>query len=194
MVEKTAVLANISTVIGMIVSILAIFLSVNQSRKQYRISQYEKRKELYDFFESFIDDFLFYIDNVKGNENSPKPLTIALNIFAKDFLCKGIKNPDEMLLELTKNYNSNLQSLRDILIYFHFSAKLKTNNVEIQRLIKEYYSLILEFYYVRNGDKDGNVDKIIVQMRDILVKLREVFLDKDTNRILEKMKKELEII
>ena len=48
--ESTTIIANISTFVGMIVSIVAIVMSVIQSRKQCRISQYEARKKLYDFF------------------------------------------------------------------------------------------------------------------------------------------------
>ena len=60
--ENTTILSNVATILGVIVSVVAIWLSSKQSKEQYKISQYENRKEIYDFLKTFKDNWLFYID------------------------------------------------------------------------------------------------------------------------------------
>ena len=171
--ESTTIIANISTFVGMIVSIVAIVMSVIQSRKQCRISQYEARKKLYDFFCKFQDDWLFYIEVDKEID----PLNVALNGFAKEFLSSGSENSEEMMISLTEGYNKQIDKLNELSIYFNLSLKQKNKIGQILRNFQEYYGLLLHYYQVHNKDIEGNEEEIRSQMVNILEKIQVKLLD-----------------
>ena len=188
-VEFTAILANLATTIGAIVSIIAIYVSVKQSKEQYRISQYEYRKKLYDFLKSFKDDWLFYIETIK----EMNPLSIALNGFAKEYLESGSTNHVEMMRALTKGYNKQVELLKELSIYFRLSSKQEKKINQILECFAEYQRLIYEFESIHNGGNDENENEVLGKMKDYLKEIKILLLDEVFKDLILKMYKSLKI-
>lgn len=190
-VETTTIFSNIATVCGVIVSIIAIYFSVKQSKNQFKISQYENRKKIYDFLKDFQDNWLFYIEHSTNGKD--KVLNIALNGFAKEFLSEEKPNPNKLLLEITKEYNTQYEKIQEISIYFNLSKKGKIRIKELKEILKLYYKLILEYYVVHNNYKSGDENKILSDLKHLVESFENVLLSEEMNSILDKMKKELTI-
>ncbi len=181
--------ANIFTIFGGIVSIIALYIAVRQYKEKYDISKVITQKKLYDFFINFKDDWLFYIEYKK----EIAPLDIALNGFEKDFLISNGTNHEEMILSLTRGYNSQIDFLNKMILYFKFSSKQKNMITEIIGNFKEYYRLLLRYYYINNTDNKDNEDEIINKMVDILKEIQCLLLDDITTDLIDKMEKSLHI-
>lgn len=186
-VENTTIFANIATILGVFVSVVAICLSVSQSKKQFKISQYENRKKLYDYLKNFQDDWLFYIEKIEN------PFNVALNGFAKQSLETQVQNLDEIILQLTKNYNFFIDQMNEIDIYFKISKKEKLKIEELLKHYKEYYNLILSQASIlksKSCEDQGTSNR----MKEILCIISDLLLDKNFDQLLEKMKRDLKII
>lgn len=191
--EITTIFANISTFFGVLVSIVAIIISIRQSKEQYRISQYEYRKKLFLLFKSFQDDWLFYIE-IKEKID---PLNIALNGFAKEFTENYLKddkaNGDNLILEITKQYNDQIDMLDELAIYFKLSKDEEKIRINIKKMFTRFYSQILDYYRIHTGDKDGKEAKVIEDMENTLKIIRALLLDSITENLLLKMQNSLKI-
>ena len=191
--EYTTIFANISTILGVFVSIVAIIISVRQSKEQYKISQYEYRKKLFLLFKSFQDNWVFYIE-IKEKID---PLNIALNGFAKEFFEKYSKddkaNGDTLISEITRQYNDQIDMLDELAIYFKLSKDEEKIRINIKKMFIKFYSQILEYYKIHNSDEKGNEAGVIEDMKYTLKIIRELLLDNITIKLLSKIQNSLKI-
>lgn len=191
--EYTTIFANISTILGVFVSIVAIIISVRQSKEQYKISQYEYRKKLFLLFKSFQDNWVFYIE-IKEKID---PLNIALNGFTKEFFEKYSKddkaNGDTLISEITRQYNDQIDMLDELAIYFKLSKDEEKIRINIKKMFIKFYSQILEYYKIHNSDEKGNEAGVIEDMKYTLKIIRELLLDNITIKLLSKIQNSLKI-
>ena len=186
--ENTTILSNVATILGVIVSVVAIWLSSKQSKEQYKISQYENRKEIYDFLKTFKDNWLFYIDMaIKREDNT---FNIARNGFSNDEK-EDLRSNDitKIVLSTNKHYNYQHDKLNEIGIYY----KLSKEDYEI---ICQLLLVLVDCFkeYLKYANKMHNIKSEDLQRMDSIVrKFYELLESKQLENIIEKMRKEISI-
>lgn len=191
--ENTTILSNVATILGVIVSVVAIWLSSKQSKEQYKISQYENRKEIYDFLKNFKDNWLFYIDMGVGRKDST--FNIAMNGFSNDEK-EDLRSGDitKIVLSANKHYNYQHDKLNEIGIYY----KLPKEDYEI---IGQLLLVLEECFkeFLKYADKMHNIKSEDLQRKDlhrmdsIVSKFYELLESEQLENIIEKMRKEISI-
>lgn len=203
--ENTTILSNISTFVGAFISCVAIVLSVKLSKEQYKISQYENRKKIYDFLKEFKDNWLFYIDN--SLERKDRSFIIALNGFLddeKEALLLNIFSNDEnnksqlndIMFSMEKYYNYQQDRLNEVGIYYNFSKKDNQIISQLSKVLEVYFSEVLNFTNILvnlpetpNSDRRKNLKK----MDEIVEEFCKLLESKELENIIRKMKKEISI-
>ena len=203
--ENTTILSNISTFVGAFISCVAIVLSVKLSKEQYKISQYENRKKIYDFLKEFKDNWLFYIDN--SLERKDRSFIIALNGFLddeKEALLLNIFSNDEnnksqlndIMFSMKKYYNYQQDRLNEVGIYYNFSKKDNQIISQLSKVLEVYFSEVLNFTNILvnlpetpNSDRRKNLKK----MDEIVEEFFKLLESEELENIIRKMKKEISI-
>lgn len=194
-VEITTIFSNIATVCGVIISIIAIYFSVKQSREQYKISQYENRKKIYDFFKDFKDNWLFYID--MASRNIERSFYIAMNGFSDDEK-EAIQSNDitAIVLDVKKHYNYQHDKLNEAAIYYNFSKEDAMIVASLLKILEEYFSSFLTFSNIlkeHSEISDSERKNILKQMDGIVQSFYHLLESEELESIIEKMKRELSI-
>ena len=203
--ENTTILSNISTFVGAFISCVAIVLSVKLSKEQYKISQYENRKKIYDFLKKFEDNWLFYI-NI-SLERKDRSFIIALNGFLddeKEALLLNILSNDEnnksqlkdIMFSMKEYYNYQQDRLNEVGIYYNFSKKDNQIISQLSKVLEVYFSEVLNFTNILvnlpetpNSDRRKNLKK----MDEIVEEFCKLLKSKELENIIRKMKKEISI-
>ena len=206
--ENTTILSNISTFVGAFISCVAIVLNVKLSKEQYKISQYENRKKIYDFLKGFRDNWLFYIDWASKSEG--RRFSIAFNGFSDDEkkeLQSRIPSDDKNnesqsncinrnILSMTKYYNYQQDRLNEVGIYYHFSEKDNQIIIQLSDVLKEYFNEVINFanILVNFPEKTNSERKEILKKIDEIVETFNKLLESEEfENIIGKMKKEISI-
>lgn len=190
----TTILSNISTFIGVIVSIVAICITIKQSKDQYKISQYKNRKETYDFLKEFKDNWLFYIDCSRKSNTIEKSFFAAMNGFA-DNEKKVLKSSDfkKIIHNIMKYYNIQYEKLNEITIYYKLSEENKKIISEILSKLELYFYKVLKYAEILEQNSDSDKERILTEM-DLIVDQLYKLLEADAlENIINIMKKEISI-
>lgn len=186
------VIALIVDSIGVIFSIFSTIFDKMKPRDKQRTSLHKDRKGTYDFFTSYIDDWVFYRDMSSGKGLYPKTLNVAFNGFAKEAFEKDSRFNDQLVLAINDGYNAQFDKLNDVLIYFHLKNKDKKIIDNLIESMKNYYVSILNFYYTCKNDRnnlDASVDCLENSFEIFFNRIQEV----DDARILNKMEKSVQV-
>lgn len=188
-------IANIATVCGVIISIITICINVKQYRERYKISQYENRKKIYDFFKEFKDNWLCYIDNAPSGIQ--RSFYIAMNGFSDDEK-EAIKSNDitAIVLDVKKHYNFQHNKLSEAAIYYNFSKKDAMIVDSLLKILEEYFSSFLTFSNILKYHSEisgSERKKILKQMDEIVQSFYHLLESEELENIIEKMKRELSI-
>ena len=186
MVEIIAVIVDS---IGVVFS--AIF-NRRQSKEEQRTSLHKDRKDSYDFFKNYIDDWVFYHDMYSGNGVYPQPLNTAFNGFAKEAYKKDPRFNEQLVSAINNGYTAQFEELNDIHIYFNLKKKDKKIIDNLIESMKNYYASILNFYYTCKNDRNNlnvSVDCLENSYEIFFNRIREV----DNAKILDKMDKSLQV-
>ena len=206
--ENTTILSNISTFVGAFVSCVAIVLSVKLSKEQYKISQFENRKKIYDFLKEFKDNWLLYIDfAVKREERS---YFIAFNGFSDDDKevlqsnnfsnDKNNKSQSNYIMRnitsMKKYYNYQQDRLNEVGIYYNFTKKDNQIISQLSEVLEKYFSEVLKFTDILVNSPetpDSERRKNLKKMDDLVEKFYKLLESKELENIIRKMKKEISI-
>ena len=192
-----SIAASIATMLGTIVAVLALIICIRQSKYQSRILQYAKRKELYDFVYGLRDKWEFHFERL------PKvPIYVPLNFFAFDTLSTYIdkklsdytqEEKSELVFTLTDSYNCLIDNLDDIQLYYN----LKNNSIEIQKLREKFIALYSNILIFFNGSMEISPETIesneMLEIKSIVKSINDELLSDNFEKLLYKMKEELQI-
>lgn len=179
-----------TSVIGVIVSVVGIIISVWTARRSYRISLYERRKNSFDFFKDYIDDWRYFYD-YRGEDNTEKAeLLIALNGFCHDKLEQGNYKQEDYPYMITKGYNFQIRQLEDLVMYFHFAKKRREYINKIIFLMELYYRSLIR-YFDRFINYPEKLDKSIEQLKVASLNFFAVIDKEENDDIVKWMKKQL---
>lgn len=184
MVEIIAVIVDS---IGVVFS--AIF-NRRQSKEEQRTSLHKDRKESYDFFKNFIDDWRFFYD-YRGKDNTEKSeLLIALNGFCHDKLEQGNYKQEDYPYMITKGYNFQIRQLENLVMYFHFAKKRREYINKIIFLMELYYRSLIRYFntFINYPEK---LDKSIEQLKVDSSNFFAVIDKEENDDIIKWMEKQL---
>ena len=192
-----SIAASIATMLGTIVAVLALIISIRQSKYQSRILQYAKRKELYDFVYGLRDKWEFHFERLHK-----VPIYVPLNFFAFDTLSTYIdkklsdytqEEKSELAFTLTDSYNCLIDNLDDIQLYYN----LKNNSIEIQKLREKFIALYSNILIFFNGSMEISLETLesneMLEIKSIVKSINDELLSDNFEKLLYKMKKELQI-
>lgn len=186
------IIALIVDSIGVIFSIFSTIFDKMKPRDKQRISLHKDRKDSYDFFKNYIDDWVFYRDKYSGKGFYPQPLNTAFNGFAKEAYKKDPRFNEQLVLAINNGYTAQFEELNDIHIYFKLKDKDKKIIDNLIESMKNYYASILNFYYTCKNDRnnlDASVDCLENSYKNFFNRIREA----DNAKILDKMDKSLQV-
>lgn len=103
------IIALIVDSIGVIFSIFSTIFDKMKPRDKQRISLHKDRKDSYDFFKNYIDDWVFYRDMYSGNGFYPQPLNTAFNGFAKEAYKKDPRFNEQLVLAINNGYTAQFE-------------------------------------------------------------------------------------
>lgn len=192
-----SIAASIATMLGTIVAVLALIISIRQSKYQSRIFQYAKRKELYDFVYGLRDKWEFHFERLPE-----VPIYVPLNFFAFDTLSKYIdkelsdytqKEKSELAFTLADSYNCLIDNLDDIQLYYN----LKNDSIEIQKLRKKFIALYSNILIFFNDSMEISLETLesneMLEIKSIVKSINDELLSDNFEKLLNKMKKDLQI-
>ena len=192
-----------TSVIGVIVSVVGIIISVWTARRSYRISLYERRKNSFDFFKDYIDDWRYFYDYRAGKDTQEIALLIALNGFSHDKLDELIEleklgKIDQAYREskypyiITKGYNFQHRQLENLIMYFSYSKKRKEHINRIKSLMELYYVSLLGYFNTCLHNPE-QIDESVEQLKINTSNFISVIFKEENVDIIKWMEKQLRI-
>lgn len=179
--DNPGFMSAVTAIVGVLVSMIAIIISVKVSRKQSKISLFQERYKSYFYISEFVDRWLFYLEN----KHNMTKFQICRYGLANHYLFQELLDKDmpmeevlgiPMLLKLTPYYNQSITELDKAEILFKNGRKLKK--------LRECYC---DVWKLANGlsQSEGMEND---EMQLFLAELIEVY-----EKVLKKMQKEIKL-